>query len=143
MRRIVLLIVLVLTATTALADSAADAKATEAAFAKAFADRDAARFASFIADDATFFGQTRMLAGKQAIVDGWLPLLKDAKAPFSWRPERVAVNRAGDLAFTNGPVFDDKGNHFADFSSVWQKQKDGSWKIIFDGPGAPVCAPQK
>ena len=139
MRSLTIAVVLTIAAVTLRADAAADARQTETAFAKAFADRDAAKFFSFVADDAKFFARNRVLAGKAAIIDAWSAYLKDAKAPFRWEPARVETNAAGDLAFSTGPVFDPAGVHIADFSSVWQKQKDGTWKIVFDGPGAPVC----
>lgn len=121
------------------ADDAAGARQAEVAFAKAFADRDAAAFFSLVADDAKFFGKTKTLSGKAAVVEGWSAYLKDPKAPFSWRPERVETNAAGDLAFSTGPVFDAAGNHIGNYASVWQKQNDGTWKIVFDGPPAPAC----
>ena len=34
-------------------------------------------------------------------------------------------------------VYDPDGKWVGNFSSVWQKQQDGSWKVIFDG--APPC----
>lgn len=123
------------------ADDAADARQAEISFAKAFADRDAAKFFSFVADDAKFFSRTGMLAGKAAVVEGWSAYLKKPTPPFRWQPNRVETNGAGDLALSTGPVFDSAGTHLGNYSSIWQKQKDGSWKIIFDGPGEPACPP--
>jgi hypothetical protein len=51
----------------------------------------------------------------------------------------VVVNRKGDIGLSTGPVLDADGKHIADYSSIWQRQRNGSWKVIFDGPGAPVC----
>jgi ketosteroid isomerase-like protein len=122
-------------------DAAANVKAAETAFAGAFADRDQARFFAFVADDATFLGPKATLSGKPKVIETWSGFFKDAKAPFSWRPERVAVNAAGDIGLSVGPIFDPAGKQIGNFSSVWRKQADGSWKVIFDGPGAPVCPP--
>ena len=127
------------------ADSAAAANAVkdaETAFAKAFADRDQAKFFAFVTEDANFLGPNRTLAGKPQVVETWSRFFKDPVAPFSWRPERVVVNGAGDVGLSTGPVLDPAGKHIGNFSSVWQKQKDGSWKVIFDGPGGPVCPPE-
>lgn len=30
-----------------------------------------------------------------------------------------------------GPVLDPKGNRIGTFNSVWQRQSDGAWKIVF------------
>ena len=121
------------------APPADDVRDTEIAFAKAFADRDAAKFFAFLSDDATFLGGKRTMNGKPEVMKVWSEYLKDAKAPFSWKPERVVTNAAGDLGLSTGPVYDADGKHISDYSSIWQKQKDGTWKIVFDGPGSRVC----
>lgn len=140
MRFVTFALVLTMFAPALIADDAADARQAEVAFAQAFADRDAPKFFSFVAPDAKFLGRTRTLSGKAAIVEGWSPYFKNPKAPFRWEPARVETNGAGDLAFSTGPVFDAGGTHTGDYTSIWQKQKDSSWKIVFDGPGAPVCS---
>jgi pimeloyl-ACP methyl ester carboxylesterase/ketosteroid isomerase-like protein len=131
------LIVLLLVALPALADAATDVRSAEIAFAKAFADRDAAKFFSFVADDATFLSARGTLNGKAEIVKRWSEFFKSKEAPFSWRPERVVVADAGKLGLSSGPVFDSEGIQVGIYSSVWEKQVDGSWKVKFDGPGAP------
>ncbi len=141
-RAFVVSVVLLLTCVAGFADAVEDVRHAEESFAKAFTDQNSAKFFSFVADDATFFGGGRTLNGKAAIVAAWSQYFKGA-APFSWTPERAAVDASGTLGMTTGPVYDAKSNHFADFTSVWQKQADGSWKIIFDGPGAQVCPPKK
>ena len=125
------------------APAAAAVKEAETAFSKAFADSDQAKFFAFVAEDANFLSTNRTLAGKPQVVETWSRFFKDASAPFSWRPERVVVNGAGDIGLSTGPVHDPAGKHIGNFSSVWQKQKDGRWKVLFDGPGAPVCPPEE
>ena len=112
----------------------------EVAFAKAFADRDQDRFFRFVLDDATFAGPLRTLSGKQQVFDRWSKFFAAKEAPFSWTPERVMTNGAGTVGLSTGPVFDAAGEHIGNFSSVWMQQEDGSWKVLFDGPGsAPAC----
>ena len=133
---------LALAGTLARADESASAKevrGAETAFAKAFADRDQAKFFAWVAEDANFLSPNKTLAGKAQVVEAWTRFFKDAAAPFSWKPERVATNGAGDIGLSTGPVLDAAGKHVGNYSSIWQNQKDGSWKVIFDGPGAPVC----
>lgn len=116
-------------------------RAAEAAFAKAFADDDLDAFAAMIDDDATFLGRTN-LRGKEAVVAHWSKLFGAAERPFRWEPKRWEVNPSGTMGMTNGPVFDPDGKHAGTFSSVWRRQEDGSWKIIFDGGGdCPRPAP--
>lgn len=132
------LFVLAAAGTAGPADQVRDA---EAAFAKAFADRDQAAFFAFVAEDATFLSPTKTLGGKAQVTESWSRYFRDPKAPFAWRPERVVVNGAGDIGLSTGPVFDATGKQTGNFSSVWRKQGDGTWKVLFDGPGAPACPP--
>jgi ketosteroid isomerase-like protein len=124
------------------ADRADEVRAAETAFAKAFADRDAPKFLSFVAEDATFLSEDRVLSGWRQVMEGWSKYFQ-GKAPFSWRPGRVVVDGTGSLALSTGPIFDEAGRHTGDFSSVWRHEKDGTWRVVFDGPGAPVCAEKK
>lgn len=126
------------------AESGAAAAVTDAetAFAKAFADRDQAKFFAYVSEDANFLSPNRTLAGKAQVVEAWSRFFKESTPPFSWRPERVVVNGAGDIGLSMGPVLDASGRHIGNFSSVWQKQRDGAWKVLFDGPGSPVCPPE-
>jgi ketosteroid isomerase-like protein len=121
------------------APPADEVRDTEIAFAKAFADRDAAKFFAYLNDDSIFMGPRQTMNGKAEVVKVWSEFFKDAKAPFSWKPERVVTNAAGDIGLSTGPVYDADGKHVLNFSSVWRKQKDGTWKIVFDGPGSRVC----
>src|SRR5436190_21712163 len=83
-----------------------DVRNAELAFAKAFADRDQAKFFSFVLDDASFLGPGGTLGGKQAIIERWSRFFGTPQAPFSWAPDRVAVNAAGTTGLTAGGVFD-------------------------------------
>ena len=133
MKRAAALIVVFITATSLFgADAADEVRQTEIAFAKAFADRDRDRFFAFVADDAHFLGGRRISASKKEVVETWSAFFHSATAPFSWKPERVVANAAGTLGFSTGPVFDPSGAQIGTFTSTWQKQPDGAWKIIFD-----------
>ena len=109
----------------------------ERAFAKTMADRDLAAFSTFIAEEAVFFGK-RTLHGKQQIVDGWKSFYQDPVAPFSWTPEQVEVLPSGKLGFSSGPVLDGGGKRIGTFNSVWRRDPDGKWRVVFD-KGCPVC----
>ena len=113
-------------------------RAAETAFAKSMADRNPAAFAALVADDAVFFGGKGVNRGKAAVVADWKRFFDGAAAPFSWAPSDVEVLSSGNLGFTSGPVFDPKGTRIGTFNSVWQRQSDGSWKIVFD-KGCPPC----
>ncbi len=112
-----------------------EVRRAEMAFAKAFADRDQARFFSFVLDDATFLGAMRTLSGKKQVIERWSRFFEGPEAPFSWGPERVAVDASGRTGLSTGPVYDPNGQHIGSFITTWIKQKDGSWKVLFDSSG--------
>jgi ketosteroid isomerase-like protein len=110
---------------------------TENAFAATMAARDHQAFATFIAEDAVFFGK-EAIRGKAAVVEAWKRLYEKPDAPFSWRSEEVQVLDSGQLAHSSGPVFNPKGELVGTFNSIWRREGDGHWKIVFD-KGCDVC----
>ena len=111
----------------------------ENGFAATMAKRDYKAFATFIAEDAVFFGgENRVYRGKKAVVDSWKGLYEKPDAPFSWRSESVEVIESGKLAHSSGPVFNPKGERMGTFNSVWRRESDGSWKVVFD-KGCDAC----
>ena len=142
MRRLSLLLVL-LAAFNVFADARDEVRNAETSFAKAFADRDQAKFFSYVLDDASFVSPAGTLSGKKAIMERWSRFFAGPQAPFSWGPDRAVVNAAGTIGLTAGPVFDPEGHHVGYFNSTWLKQADGTWKVLFDGPGgASACLPE-
>jgi ketosteroid isomerase-like protein len=110
---------------------------TEIAFARTMAARDHAAFVSFLADETVFMGRTT-LRGRTAVAEAWKHFYEGAQAPFSWEPDRVEVLDSGRLGITSGPVRDPSGNRTGTFNSVWRREDDGRWRIIFD-LGCPPC----
>jgi ketosteroid isomerase-like protein len=110
----------------------------ENAFAATMAARDHQAFATFIADDAIFFGGDAAMRGKAAVVAGWKGLYEKPNAPFSWRSETVEVLDSGKLAHSSGPVFNPKGERVGTFNSIWRRESDGGWKVVFD-KGCDAC----
>ncbi len=116
----------------------AEVRAAETAFAKSMADRDPKAFATWGADDAVFCGRDNVTRGKQAVVDSWAGLFEGPNPPFSWQSEAAVVLESGTLALSYGPVFAADGKRFGTFNSIWRREKDGSWKVIFD-KGCDYC----
>ena len=114
---------------------------TERAFAATMAERDHRAFTSFLSSEAIFFAGDSPLRGKQAVADAWAPYFEGPDAPFSWEPETVEVLESATLALSTGPVFDPGGKIVATFQSIWRRETDGSWKIIFD-KGSRACEPE-
>src|SRR5205085_9991875 len=104
------------------ADPVDEVRRSEISFAKAFADRDQAAFFAHVLEDASFLAPNRTLSGKAQVKETWSRFFKGPEAPFSWGPERVVVNGGGTIGLSTGPVYDAKGNHAGNFSSIWVKQ---------------------
>jgi ketosteroid isomerase-like protein len=118
-------------------DAQAQVRARERAFAKTMADRDHAAFVSFLADETVFLGETP-LRGKTAVAAAWKKFYDGPKAPFAWEPDIAEVLESGSLALTSGPVFDPEGKRVGTFNSIWRREADGQWRIVFD-KGCPPC----
>jgi ketosteroid isomerase-like protein len=113
--------------------------AAERAFARSMAERDFAAFGRHIAEDTRFFGGGTVLRGKAAVLAGWKAFFDGPAAPFSWEPDQVEALDSGQLALSTGPVRNPQGEVIARFQSIWQRQADGRWLVIFDkgGPAEP------
>lgn len=120
------------------AELAEQVRRTEAAFAKTMADRDHAAFVSFLAEETVFFSGDPPLRGKAAVAAAWKRFYESPRPPFAWAPEQVAVLDSGMLALSSGPVLDSDGKRVGTFNSVWRRESDGNWKIVFDN-GCPAC----
>lgn len=118
----------------------------ELAFAASVADKDYDKFLSLIDEDAIFSGGAT-LRGRAAIGEGWKVFFVEDGPTLVWEPARVVVRPAGDIGTSTGPfqttstaedgtIQRGQGTFF----SVWERQDDGAWKIIFDGgtPPTPV-----
>lgn len=125
-------------ASQVLAEPVDEVRCREIGFSLAAEARDAERFASFIDADARFVGNS-VLHGTEAIVEAWQVFLSADGPSIKWRPQFVEVLEDGTLALTRGPyrviAIDESGNRsesWGTFNSVWRKQDDGSWKVVFD-----------
>lgn len=123
---------------TTLAKEVRDA---EQAFAATMAARDHAAFTRHLAEDAVFFDDKKATRGKAAIAAAWKAFFEGPNPPFSWTPETVEVIDSGTLAHSSGPIFDPKGKRVGTFNSVWRREPDGAWRVVFDkGCNACDCA---
>ncbi len=107
-------------------------------WSKAAATRDAAKVASFYAEDACAYPPSEPLAtGRAAAQKVWAAYFADPSFTISWSTTKSEVE--GNLGYTagtyedsfkggDGKVVHEKGKYLC----VWKKQKDGSWKAIQD-----------
>lgn len=145
MRRVALLVVVVAIAGLAGGVSAQSTeqlaqqvREAERAFAGSMAKRDFAAFSALVADDAVFFGGRGAQRGKAAVLAGWKGFFDQPQAPFSWEPETVEVLASGTLGLSSGPVRDPNGKQSGVFNSIWRRDSDGRWRVVFD-KGCQVC----
>lgn len=116
-----------------------EVRQAEIAFAAAFRDRERDRFFAMMTDDAIFLGPEKTLRGRRQVIETWSRFFTDPAPPFSWRPERVEVSNDGTLGLSTGPIQDPAGKVIGSYSSIWRRQPDGTWKVVFDGPGCSAC----
>ena len=93
-------------------------------------------FIKYFADDGIGFGphpeRTREKLMKSPPASG------PRKVIFNWAPMFGDMSEVGDLGYTTGPVLftdvseDPKPPRHGVYFSVWQKQQDGSWKVVID-----------
>jgi len=124
-----------------------DLKAAAAAIMKAdsdfnqsVADRNRERFLSLIADVTTFNGGTSdEIHGRGAVMKEWSRFFDKDGPTLTWKPTKAEVVGAGDVGYTTGTsVFRGRGpdgkpaERRGQYITVWRKQADGSWKVVFD-----------
>lgn len=71
--------------------------------------------------------------GKKLVEAKWAG--KEDTKGISWKPIRVEASTAGDFGYTFGYwkfIMKDT-TLYGNYCTVWKKQKDGSWKFVFDG----------
>jgi ketosteroid isomerase-like protein len=143
--RLAAMLAICVVSATAAAASNAELKqqvtATERAFAATMKARDHAAFVAMVAHDAVFFNGPTPLHGQKAVGEFWKKFYAGPTAPFSWEPDQVEVLASGELAASSGPVYNPEGKLISRFNSIWRREPDGKWKIVYD-KGEPVCACQ-
>ena len=79
-----------------------------------------------------------LISGKENIKDFYAKR-ENKKASVSWAPDFIDVSEDGSLGYTYGKyvwkVTDDSGKvteYKGVFHTVWKRQKDGSWKYVWD-----------
>ena len=112
---------------------------TEKAFAElAKIDGVTKAFYEFAADDAAINRGNSVITGKEKIKEYYEnQTLKNIK--LDWKPDFVDVSESGNLGYTYGhytfSAIDTNGKQITSegiFHTVWKKQKDGTWKFVWD-----------
>jgi uncharacterized protein (TIGR02246 family) len=128
-----------------------DAKWSAAAGAK-----DVNKTVSYYAEDAVVMPPNAPSAKtRETIRTAWKEMLTTPGAAISWKTTKVEVAKSGDLACLSGTyelgMNDASGKPVNDrgkYVEVWQKQADGTWKVVADIwnsdlPASAPAAPEK
>ena len=101
--------------------------ATELAFARAAReDGQWTAFDEYAADGALIFGGNGAIEAKP-----WLRSQENPPEAVSWEPHRVWSSCDGSLAVTQGGFTDPDGS-VGTFNTVWQRQRNGDYRYVFD-----------
>jgi ketosteroid isomerase-like protein len=113
---------------------------TEKAFEKMTAEKSVAEAFYFFADSAAVVnrGNDSLIRGK-ANIRNFYESRKAVRALVHWTPDFIDVSDCGTFGYTYGKyewkVIKDSGDTIVSrgvFHTVWKKQKDGSWKYVWD-----------
>jgi ketosteroid isomerase-like protein len=113
----------------------------EADFMRAAAERGSAGYMAYYADDAVEVPNGGpIIQGKVNIAKG-MGFLDEKDNHLTWTPVGADISASRDLGYTYGTFKfrskdkDKDGKAVVDYgkyTSIWKKQKDGSWKIVLD-----------
>ena len=95
-------------------------------------------FLAFAADDAVLNRNDKLSKGKKAM-KSYFEQQTLSNIQLAWEPDFVDVAASGDLGYTYGKYTFSATNSNGDpiqatgiFHTVWKRQKDGSWKFVWD-----------
>ena len=111
----------------------------EGEFMKAAAERGSAGYMSYYADDAVEVPNGGpVVQGKVNIAKG-MGFLDQKDNHLTWTPVGADISASADLGYTYGTYEfrskDKDGKPVVDhgkYTSIWKKQRDGSWKVELD-----------
>lgn len=80
------------------------------------------------------------MIGKTEVAKGWAerPMIKE----LTWKPIRAEAAQSGEMGYSFGyAIYKGKDTTtYTNYCTVWKKQKDGSWKFVYDA-GNNIPAP--
>lgn len=144
-QKIIVTTVLVV-AGAAMALGQADSKSTDAlmaadvAWLKTYEAKDVDKAVAFCDEQGSMLWPNSPVAtGKNAIAKLTASAFAIPDFKLVWHPDKVGVAHSGELGYTSGTYTwsfkDASGRPASDkgkYLTVWKKQADGSWKVLFD-----------
>jgi ketosteroid isomerase-like protein len=118
----------------------------ERSFAASVAHHDAAAFAEHVHAQAAFDASSpEPTRGRDAIVAGWKGIIEGKQIKLGWSPVNITLGGDGNFAVSSGPdwIEDLSPNtkqryEIGEFSSIWMRDKDGQWRVLFDAGNVPA-----
>ena len=119
--------------------------ARELSFAQSVADHDVHAFAAHLHPSAVFgVSRPNPQRGEREILDAWTGLIAGLQTRLWWYPDHVHAGGDGSIVASSGPaLYQDVASglyRLGRFSSVWQRGRDGVWRVVFDDGLAPKPA---
>ena len=112
------------------------------AFARDAAAKGLEGWMSWFAEDAQIPARTGMVQGKAALREVYAKMFATPEFHLEWAPVTAEISADGTLGYTFGRAKrawrDSDGqlkNAESRYVTIWRKQKDGSYKVIFDMGG--------
>lgn len=120
---------------------------TDREFNAATQARGAEGWASFFAENGSMIRDKGPITGREAIHAEVEPGFSNPDHSLTWEPQRAEITPGGRLGYTTGRFLsvgkDAAGKRVESrgtYMNFWQKQPDGSWKVVAD-IGDPDEAP--
>jgi ketosteroid isomerase-like protein len=133
--------------------AACEVWARELSFADSVARHDANAFAEHVHPQGVFSASEApdaRLTGREAIVAGWAPIVAGQHLTIRWYPTSTVASPDARVVWSSGPALviarrGDRGTpeettSIGAFHSVWMRDTDGAWRVIFDDGVEPVPA---
>lgn len=95
-------------------------------------------FLYFADENAVLNRDNKIIKGKKSI-ENYFEKQDLLNIQLEWKPDFVDISESGDMAYSYGSYFlrsvNDSGERTENkgiFHTVWKRQKDGSWKYVYD-----------
>jgi ketosteroid isomerase-like protein len=110
----------------------------ETAFEKTSQEKGIAEAFYEFADKEATINRGKLVHGRDAIREFYLNA-KMETSQLNWSPDSIFVSQSADMGYTYGKYklveMDSAGQSIiktGTFHTIWKKQKDGSWKYVWD-----------
>jgi ketosteroid isomerase-like protein len=115
-------------------------QAADAAWLQTYEAKDVDKAVAFCDEQGSLLWPNAPIAtGRNAITKLTASAFAIPDFKLVWHPDKVGVAHSGDLGYTSGTYLwtfkDPSGKLVSDkgkYLTVWKKQGDGSWKMLFD-----------